>query len=133
MKKPRSNLHLHGTRKIGCHASIHVQKYIIYTDYKVTSDTSNKWQQSKTQEQMLHNLRRDQLDGKTIKTADNQVFVSLGPSEEAYHKSHQGIHVHVTPSDCIRLVVGRSSANATIAYLNYRTHTMAEHISPVRA
>ena len=93
-KKPRLKVSLQGTRKIGCHAGIHIRQYILYPDYKVTSGTLSKWQERKAQEQMLHNLRRNLLGRKTIKTV-TKYFVSL-PSEEAHHKSHKTGGMHAT-------------------------------------
>lgn len=37
-KKSKPKLSLQGTRKIGCNAGIHIREYILYPDYKVSSD-----------------------------------------------------------------------------------------------
>lgn len=64
----------------------------MYPDYRVSTDTQNKWQQRKAQEEMLTRLRQDLTNGKAVKTA-TKYYVSL-PAEEAHHKSHKtgGMH-----------------------------------------
>ena len=64
----------------------------MYPDHRVSTDTQNKWQQRKAQEEMLTRLRQDLTDGKAVKTA-TKYYVSL-PAEEAHHKSHKtgGMH-----------------------------------------
>ena len=91
-KQARPKLSLQGTRKIGCNAGIHIREYILYPDYKVSSDTQNKWQLRKAQDENLTRLRQDLNDGKAVKTV-TKYYVSL-PSEEAHHKSHKtgGMH-----------------------------------------
>ena len=91
-KKSRPKLSLQGTQKIGCNAGIHIREYILYPDYKVSSDTQKKWQLWKAQEEMLTRLRQDLKDGKAVKTA-TKYYVSL-PSEEAHHKSHKTGWMH---------------------------------------
>ena len=73
-KKSRSRLSLQGTRKIGCKAGIHIREYILYPDYKISTNTENKWQLRKTQEEMLNRLRKDLDDKKPVKTVTKYYF-----------------------------------------------------------